>query len=76
MVQIGDSRENPRLGDSPGRISFESAPFKLTDEYIAVLGGVGSEAWDVFAVTFAPQRLKLTVFEKSTSTRWVQRENG
>jgi phosphatidylinositol 4-kinase len=28
------------LGMSPGNLSFESAPFKLTDEYVALLDGV------------------------------------
>lgn len=36
------------LGMSPGNLSFESAPFKLTDEYVALLDGVGSELWKEF----------------------------
>ncbi|KAJ1457677.1 kinase-like domain-containing protein [Pelagophyceae sp. CCMP2097] len=41
------------LGGSPGGLNFETAPFKLTDEYVDILGGIGSPNWDVFAVTFA-----------------------
>jgi phosphatidylinositol kinase/protein kinase (PI-3 family) len=39
------------LGDSPGfNINFESAPFKLTQEYVDVLGGVDSAAFQLFQV--------------------------
>ena len=31
------------LGEDPGRLNFEDAPFKLPDEYVRVLGGVGSD---------------------------------
>ncbi|KAJ8606095.1 hypothetical protein CTAYLR_005197 [Chrysophaeum taylorii] len=41
------------LGLSPGGINFESAPFKLTQEYVDVMGGVGSPAWHAFVSTFA-----------------------
>jgi len=30
------------LSNSPGSVGFEAAPFKLTQEYVDVLGGVGS----------------------------------
>lgn len=33
------------LSNSPGSVGFEAAPFKLTWEYVDVLGGTGSEAW-------------------------------
>ncbi|KAF1988044.1 phosphatidylinositol 4-kinase-like protein PIK1 [Aulographum hederae CBS 113979] len=36
------------LTNSPGNMGFEAAPFKLTQEYIDVLGGVGSPAFDEF----------------------------
>jgi len=36
------------LGLSPGNMGFESAPFKLTEEYVEVLGGVGSCSWETF----------------------------
>uniref|UniRef100_A0A7S4HA93 1-phosphatidylinositol 4-kinase n=1 Tax=Guillardia theta TaxID=55529 RepID=A0A7S4HA93_GUITH len=36
------------LGLSPGNMGFETAPFKLTDEYVELLGGVGSESWKRF----------------------------
>lgn len=34
------------LSNSPGSVGFEAAPFKLTQDYVDVLGGVGSPAWD------------------------------
>lgn len=34
------------LSNSPGSVGFEAAPFKLTYEYIDVLGGVGSQDFD------------------------------
>ncbi|KAF2086532.1 phosphatidylinositol 4-kinase-like protein PIK1 [Saccharata proteae CBS 121410] len=33
------------LSNSPGSMGFEAAPFKLTQEYVDVLGGVGSPAY-------------------------------
>ena len=41
------------LGDSPGmNINFENAPFKLTKEYVEVLGGLDSEAMKTFQRLF------------------------
>ncbi|KAL2270447.1 hypothetical protein VTJ83DRAFT_2631 [Remersonia thermophila] len=34
------------LSNSPGSVGFEAAPFKLTYEYVDVLGGVGSPDFD------------------------------
>ncbi|KAJ4304031.1 Phosphatidylinositol 4-kinase pik1alpha (PI4-kinase)(PtdIns-4-kinase) [Collariella sp. IMI 366227] len=34
------------LSNSPGSVGFEAAPFKLTQEYVDVLGGVGSQEWE------------------------------
>ncbi|KAH6694023.1 phosphatidylinositol 4-kinase PIK1 [Plectosphaerella plurivora] len=34
------------LSNSPGSVGFEAAPFKLTHEYVDVLGGIGSEDYD------------------------------
>ncbi|KAH6624242.1 phosphatidylinositol 4-kinase-like protein [Chaetomium sp. MPI-SDFR-AT-0129] len=34
------------LSNSPGSVGFEAAPFKLTYEYVDVLGGVGSSDFD------------------------------
>lgn len=34
--------------NSPGGINFESAPFKLTQEYIDVLDGIDSEIFSYF----------------------------
>lgn len=36
------------LSNSPGSMGFEAAPFKLTGEYVALLGGPGSHAYSVF----------------------------
>ena len=34
------------LSNSPGSVGFEAAPFKLTHEYVGVLGGLGSPDYD------------------------------
>ncbi|ODA82581.1 hypothetical protein RJ55_01088 [Drechmeria coniospora] len=34
------------LSNSPGSVGFEAAPFKLTHEYVDVLGGLGSADYD------------------------------
>lgn len=39
------------LSNSPGYVGFESAPFKLTREYIEILGGIGSDMWYEFRQT-------------------------
>jgi len=36
------------LSNSPGSMGFEAAPFKLTYEYIDVLGGLGSPGFEKF----------------------------
>jgi hypothetical protein len=36
------------LSNSPGSMGFEAAPFKLTQEYVDVLGGLASPAFDEF----------------------------
>ena len=36
------------LSNSPGSVGFEAAPFKLTYEYVEVLGGLGSPEYDDF----------------------------
>lgn len=38
------------LSNSPGGIDFESAPFKLTDEYVDILGGANSDRFTYFKV--------------------------
>ena len=41
------------LGESPGfNINFENAPFKLTQDYIDVMGGVKSPAFQLFQDLF------------------------
>ncbi|KAF2714745.1 phosphatidylinositol 4-kinase-like protein PIK1 [Pleomassaria siparia CBS 279.74] len=36
------------LSNSPGSMGFEAAPFKLTQDYVDVLGGIGSPAFEEF----------------------------
>ena len=36
------------LSNSPGSVGFEAAPFKLTHEYVEVLGGVGAPDYEDF----------------------------
>lgn len=36
------------LSNSPGSVGFEAAPFKLTIEYVEVLGGIGSPYYNLF----------------------------
>ena len=36
------------LSNSPGYVGFESAPFKLTADYLDLLEGIGSEKWSKF----------------------------
>lgn len=36
------------LSNSPGSVGFEAAPFKLTQDYVDVLGGVGSPAFEEY----------------------------
>lgn len=38
------------LSNSPGSMGFEAAPFKLTQEYVDVLGGLASPAFEEFKV--------------------------
>ena len=38
------------LSNSPGGMGFESAPFKLTDEYVNILGGPTSDRYTYFKV--------------------------
>lgn len=40
------------LSNSPGNIGFEAAPFKLTFDYVEVLGGVDSDAFREFKRQF------------------------
>lgn len=52
------------LSNSPGSVGFEAAPFKLTYEYVDVLGGVGSKDYEDFKklckVAFQGEFLKLS----------------
>lgn len=40
------------LSNSPGSVGFESAPFKLTQEYVDVLGGALSPEFEKFRALF------------------------
>lgn len=52
------------LSNSPGSVGFESAPFKLTQEYVDVLGGALSPEFEKFRALFkqAFQGKYLTAF--------------
>lgn len=41
------------LGITPGNIRFETAPFKLTYDYVQLMGGFDSPAWQHFLRAFA-----------------------
>lgn len=40
------------LSNSPGSVGFESAPFKLSQDYLEILGGAGSPAYAEFRQLF------------------------
>ena len=40
------------LGISPGNLNFENAPFKITEDYINILGGIDSEIFVYFKSLF------------------------
>ncbi|KAK9680957.1 Phosphatidylinositol 4-kinase pik1alpha (PI4-kinase)(PtdIns-4-kinase), variant 3 [Basidiobolus ranarum] len=50
------------LSNSPGSVGFEMAPFKLTQEYLDVLGGVESEKFAEFKTLFKQGFLSLRKF--------------
>ena len=47
------------LTSSPGRVGFETAPFKLTQEYVDVMGGVDSPVYASFRDLFLKGFLSL-----------------
>lgn len=49
------------LSNSPGSVGFEAAPFKLTHEYVDVLGGLGSEEYEDYK-TLCKQAFQGTLF--------------
>jgi len=55
------------LSNSPGSVGFEAAPFKLTQEYVDVLGGVGSPDWEEY------KRLCKQAFQGETTAHPCQR---
>jgi phosphatidylinositol kinase/protein kinase (PI-3 family) len=40
------------LQNSPGQIGFESAPFKLTQEYVDLMEGIDSDKFELFKSLF------------------------
>jgi phosphatidylinositol 4-kinase len=46
------------LSSSPGSLGFESAPFKLTLEFVEVMGGRNSNVFDYFKTLFRMGFLK------------------
>ena len=53
------------LGISPGGIDFECVPFKLTEEYVDLMGGLKSEMFIYFKILLLRG---LTVLRKHTDT--------
>lgn len=47
------------LGINPGNINFESVPFKLTQEYIDILGGVNSEIYEYYVLLIMKGMMEL-----------------
>lgn len=47
------------LTSSPGSINFETAPFKLTKEFIDLMGGEHSDMWNYFKLLFIRGFLEL-----------------
>lgn len=41
------------MGISPGKFNFESVPFKLTQDYIELMGGIDSELYRYFIIQIA-----------------------
>ena len=38
------------LSTSPTNLGFENSPFKLTDEFVQVMGGLGSDMFEYFKI--------------------------
>ena len=38
------------LSTSPKNLGFENSPFKLTDEFVQVMGGLGSDMFEYFKI--------------------------
>ena len=55
------------LSNSPGSIAFESAPFKLTQDYVDVLGGVGSQGFEDYKM-LCKQAFQGMAFRSSTKS--------
>lgn len=58
------------LSNSPGSVGFEAAPFKLSQDYVDVLGGVGSPRFEEFKKLCkqAFQGMRLTSIRTRVST--------
>ena len=47
------------LGISPGNVGFETAPFKMTKEYVNLLDGINSEVYNYFILLLTKGFLEL-----------------
>ena len=75
------------LQNSPGQIGFESAPFKLTQEYVDLMEGIDSDKFELFKSLFnaglieVSQHLSdlesiITVMAKDSHMPCVKRPNS
>jgi len=53
------------LSNSPGSVGFEGAPFKLSQEYLDLMGGVDSEAYAYFKSLFLRGFLSLRKYAEN-----------
>lgn len=61
------------LGNSPGGVGFESAPFKLPLEYVDILGGVESESFLEFKRLFHEGFLAARKHSDRIISKWHMR---
>ena len=47
------------LGISPGNVGFETAPFKMTKEYVNLLDGINSDVYNYFVLLLTKGFLEL-----------------
>lgn len=68
------------LSNSPGSVGFESAPFKLTQEYVDVLGGAQSTEFEKFRAlckqAFQGMSLLASIFLASANQHLALRKSA
>jgi len=52
------------LGTNPGGINFESAPFKLTQEYVDIMGGYNSDMFTYYKMLMFNGLMELRKYVK------------